>query len=56
MAAASVNASVTRAKVAFGLAEGEGRCGAAFTPAADLAIGSLFISIFFKTHDENASE
>lgn len=46
--------TVTRAKTDFGLTEGKGKCGAAFTPAANLAVGSLFF-FFFKTLDEKAS-
>jgi len=34
--------TVARAKTEFGLVEGEGKCGAAFTPAANVAIGSFF--------------
>lgn len=45
--------TVTRAKTDFGLTEGKGKCRAAFTPAANLAVGSLF-SFFFKMLDENA--
>lgn len=44
--------TVARGKTKFGLTEGKGKCGFAFTPAANLAIGSLF---FFKTLDENTS-
>lgn len=44
--------AVTRAKTEFGQMEGKGECGAAFTPAANLAIGSL---LFSKTLDENTS-
>lgn len=44
--------TVARAKTQFGLTEGEGKCGAAFTPAANLAVGSIF---FLKTLDENIS-
>lgn len=33
---------VARAKTEFGLTEGKGKCRAAFTPAANLAVGSLF--------------
>lgn len=44
---------MTRTKTDFGLIEGKGKCGAAFTPATNLAFGSLLF--FFKTFDENAS-
>lgn len=43
------------AKTGFGLMEGKGKCGAAFTPAANLAVGSLFFFFFLKTLDENTS-
>lgn len=34
--------TVARGKTKFGLTEGKGKCGFAFTPAANLDIGSLF--------------
>lgn len=39
--------TVTTAKTDFGLTEGKGECRAAFTPAANLAVGSLF-SFFLR--------